>query len=144
MSEGGPRLERSVRVLGGERAGRFRVDEGQTLEVTLRVDPENPRRVRFEAAMEWELERSYTHRRVGLVVMLGSVLLAIAGAWLYVRCRRVMRRDAVPRSTCPSSQELSERFRPERTRSVASRAAFTASRSRAAGGFPEGIRPPLF
>lgn len=96
MSEGGPRLEGSVRVLGGERAGRFHVDEGQTLDVTLRVDPLNPSRVRFEPAMEWELERAYTHRRVGLIVMLGSTLLTVAGAWLYVCCRRVMRRHAVP------------------------------------------------
>jgi len=51
----GPRLERSVSTLGRIPAPRFEVEAGQTREVDLVIDPEDPRVVGFCLSWPWDL-----------------------------------------------------------------------------------------
>lgn len=99
MSPSAPPMERTIEILKGIRAQRFEVEEGQTREVALVVDPETPSRVRLELPMQWELARARSAKWVALVTLAICTLITIAAVLLFLRCRRILIDDptVVPR-----------------------------------------------
>ena len=93
---GAPPLEHTTKVLGGIRAERFEVEDGQTRTVALLFDPDEPRRVKLALPMPWELARAREAQWVALVTAAISTVLTLGAVYLLLRCRRVLIDDPPP------------------------------------------------